>query len=280
MRIDVLCALVVCAHAVAAAAAAAGRDQFDQAPSLGKSVPPIDPTMRLTDYGLSGVGLGPVCAAFARATCCTREHTEAILRTIVPYERAGMSAPCKAMTERLRCLMCHPDVGTLGTAPVACARQCTAWLHACEDDYFAPAPVGAARLPLPCHDGALLCSRAGDMFANGAAFCDAMGVRWTDEPTCMDGTAPADRRGTPVKLPKQRSVHEHWLEVILQAMQLERLAPALSALLPGQAAAVVPVAALVFVGSLYAALKLGRQLRAGGADDDFKPAANARKRAG
>jgi hypothetical protein len=155
--------------------------------------------------------------------------------------------------------VCHPDVGTKARLPVACEAQCEAWLHACHSDFFAPAPVGAARMPLPCSEHAVVCSRAGDMFATGAAFCDAMGVRWSSaDEDCLDGLAPAlGRRADKYKEPRRKSSHESLVESALRFLNLEHMYPALVQLrvFPGDGAEWIPLVVLATVCTLVLAFK-------------------------
>eukprot|EP01066_Platyproteum_vivax_P004608 Platyproteum_vivax@DN1596_c0_g1_i1.p1 len=88
-----------------------------------------------------------MCAEHEKRTCCTRQHTDVMVRTwfsIVSSLDSDISESCATATKKLMCSVCDGDVG-LGvsvsqkgkTSRVQlCSDFCNYWYSACENDYF------------------------------------------------------------------------------------------------------------------------------------------------
>jgi len=156
---------------------------------------PLNGEHGLIDYNTSSPAGWGACSRFSRATCCEKNQTDSVTRILILMERAAFSDSCKAVTEKALCpLACDPDVGLGRLPPVLCLDTCTEWFEACKGDFFSPIAVGVQRMPLPCAESALVCSKMGDMYSTGSDMCEAMSVKWgTDK--CLTGEVDATRRG-------------------------------------------------------------------------------------
>ena len=142
------------------------------------------------DANAGSAPLGPACAPWQRNTCCGKKQVDAVWRFVVALEKGDATRECRAWTERVKCAaLCDPDVGVGRRPALVCKPECELWYAACRDAFLA-APAGAGGSWLPCHDGALLCSRAADAFADASSFCDAMGVKMSEAENCLSGEAP------------------------------------------------------------------------------------------
>jgi len=157
------------------------------------------------DHGLLDYGPEPppgwgACLKYSRATCCGVNQTSVVYRMVAAMDRAGMSRECQDMTERVLCAVgCDPDVGTGRIPPHVCVNECNDWFEACKDEFFSPTAGSVHKVPMPCSEHAVVCSKLGDVYSSGPRLCEAMALRWSDDAhACLAGTVNLTRRGSPV----------------------------------------------------------------------------------
>lgn len=159
---------------------------------------PLDASHGLLDWGDRPTGWG-ACQKYSRATCCSKEQTDAVFRLLVGMERAGFSSQCQYVTERLLCAVgCDADVGLGLRKPHVCLESCNEWFQACREEFFQPLS-NVFKVPFPCLDNALVCSKAAEVYTDGEHFCTAMAIPWSEEESCLDGKLKSsERRGKAV----------------------------------------------------------------------------------
>jgi hypothetical protein len=161
--------------------------------------PSFNSNHSLIDYQIpQPLGWGS-CFQYSKATCCEKPHVDAIFRMILLMDRAGFSSQCKSYTEKVLCsVACDPDVGLGNIPPIICLDVCNEWYDVCKDEFFSPSHAGIQKIPMPCSDAAVVCSRFGDVYRTGPEFCDAMAIKYGNTHGCLNGEVDPKRRGTPL----------------------------------------------------------------------------------
>ncbi|KEP67330.1 UNVERIFIED_CONTAM: hypothetical protein HHA_223800 [Hammondia hammondi] len=172
------------------------------------------------------------CHEHESNTCCQRRDTESILRRLAFYftpeaVKSDVSFPpknCASFTSAALCSKCDARVGfgkmTRKNAPLLCRSFCERWYHACENDYFAPAPSGSPQALTVCYPDSVICSPLRDVARDGATFCSKLGFdvaglqreesaeqeEEEDSGACYDGVPAAVLFGPAPKPPRTDDV--------------------------------------------------------------------------
>ena len=125
----------------------------------------------------------PSCGAGSHWSCCGRAHSAELRGLEARCARAAAasdldaeaSAECCAAYMSVRCFACDLR-SQLGLVAGIDAGVCDAALKACSGVFFETDDTGASPLPCDADHESLACSRLGDIYASGAAFCDSAGL--------------------------------------------------------------------------------------------------------
>jgi len=170
--------------------------------------PPLNPNHGLLDYNTNTPPGWGACLQYSRATCCEKNQTDVVFRLLIGMEKSNFSKFCLLMTEKVLCaISCNPDVGLGKIPPIMCLNTCIEWYAACKDDFFSPSTVGIQKIPSPCSDSAVVCSRLGDVYHSGNEMCEAMSLKWGTEDACLSGEVDLERRGRIIFSSSDKSTH-------------------------------------------------------------------------
>nr|PIM03795.1 folate receptor family protein [Toxoplasma gondii COUG] len=219
-------------------------------------------------------------------TCCQRRDTESILRRLAFYftpeaVKSDVSFPpknCASFTSAALCSKCDARVGvgkmTRKNAPLLCRSFCERWYHACENDYFAPAPSGSPQALTFCYPDSVICSPLRDVARDGATFCSKLGFEVAgldreesaeqeeeeDAAACYDGVPAAALFGPAPKPPRTDGSgaygsygRQTWRHYLLWLQY--RLSRCIEALVPRPEFWLFAFLCLYFVGKVFGALR-------------------------
>ena len=138
--------------------------------------------------------LFPFCEQYQHCSCCNASHVVAVSRTLAAQDSAPLSSGCQAMTAKLACSICDPEVGTGGKQRI-CANTCTQWYSQCQRDYFSYSTFLQQQVPCGTRQASAVCSTAEEFADDGQSFCQQAGYDTLspDSPDanaeCFDGSA-------------------------------------------------------------------------------------------